>query len=180
VCQESQGILGTEVRPQAEPRLDQMILTAERAVTECCLCWFQLPAVASAWRLDSGAFEQTLNSLCEKLALGSHEARALTARDGRLVRDPANIPIWAKDLWTLSRNAVNFMYQTPDASSHQTLEVPEGVLPPLLIAGLKNALDSGRNSAAGLRQWFVDAMQWICDNPPSRARVHGVSLHRAR
>ena len=86
--------------------------------------------------------------------------------------------MWARDLWSVSKFAVNFMLTRSARGSDYFLDVPQGVLNDQLIADLKHALDARKNRAPLVRKWFKDAREWISLNPPSERRSHSSSGHR--
>ena len=170
-------IIGTEVDFEVEQNFDRISQEAQETLVADMVCWFSLPPVLSAWRIDKVRYEYELLSLCTELELSDNELRSCTTSMGVLTRDPDQLPMWAKNLWTVSKNAVNFMLSRPTKDSEDFLDVPRGVLNDRLIADMKRALHSKDNRASQMRKWFEDAKKWILDNPPSELRTHSPPGH---
>jgi len=170
-------VLGTTVNQEAEQEIKNIVQTAQKTLVDHMVAWFKLPPVLSAWRINSSLYEYELRLLCAKLELDADEMYAYTTSMGVVTQDPEMLPMWAKDLWTVSKNAVNYMLSPSTNKSKEFLHVPHGVLNHLLIADMKRALVSGENRARLLRKWLEEAADWISKNPPSEKQVHGGSYH---
>lgn len=169
-------LLSTDVDDDAERKLDEMARNAEAALVADLVRWFSLPPVLSAWRVARVNYEFALATLCDELGLDKRDLRSCATSEGILTRDPDHLPIWAKDLWSVSKNAVNFMLAQSNEVSEDSLDVPPGVLTNRLIADMHRALSSGRRSRPRLiKKWFADACEWISENPPAERRSHGGS-----
>ena len=173
------GLLSTDVNSDAERKLDEMAKNAEATLVTELVRWFSLPPVLSAWRIARVDYEFALATLCDELGLEKRELSSCATSEGFLTRDPDYLPIWAKDLWSVSKNAVNFMLAQSNEVSEDSLDVPPGVLTNRLIADMHRALSSRRTSRPRLiKKWFEDAREWISENPPAERRSHGGSGHR--
>ncbi|MFK8017093.1 MAG: toll/interleukin-1 receptor domain-containing protein [Gammaproteobacteria bacterium] len=174
-------VLGRSVKDGSEEKLDQIIDAAQQRLLQGRANWFSLPPLASAYRFDENRYDYSLRTVCSSLGLSPEEAKACTTSLGVLTSDPEQVPAWAEDLWTISKNAVNFMLDHPSGGSESDLDVPPGVLTDRLISDLKHALDSRRKNRETLaRNWFRDAKEWILANPPSPNRSHGAHGHLRR
>lgn len=170
--------LNRPVNPDAEQQFDTIAQSALAALVADMVRWFSLPPVLAAWRLDNARYEYELQSLCMGLGLEPRELRACTTSLGVFTRDPEQLPVWASDLWTLSRNVVNFMLNPASGDRTELLDVPAGILNDRLIADMKHALYARKNRGPRIRQWFSDTRQWITENPPDEHRSHGARGHR--
>lgn len=173
-------ILGASVSRDAEHEFEQIAKSAEDGLQTQRVCWFSLPAVLSASRIDSVRYNYELLSLCSELGLQPGELRSCTTATGVITRDPEQLPLWASDLWAVSKNAINFILSPAARNAEDFLDVPQGVLNDRLIADMTRALHAGENRARKMRQWFSDARDWIAANPPGPRRVHGSSGHYHR
>lgn len=170
-------LLGTQVVADAELEIEGIAHSALSTLIDDMVAWFTLPPVLSAWRINGGRYEYELRSLCSELELRPEEMYPCATSMGVLTQDPEQLPMWAKDLWTVSKNAVNYLLSPSTNKSEEFLDVPHGVLNDRLIADMKRALDSENNRAPLLREWFSEAREWISNNPPTEQRAHGRSYH---
>ena len=174
------GLLGTSVHAEAEQEFDEIAQSAEEMLVADMVSWFSLPPVLSAWRIDEECYEFAFLSLCTELDLDRKDMLSCVTTDGFIIRDPDFLPFWARDLWTISKNAVNFMLSDASKVSDEDIDVPFGLLTEQLIVDMKRALGSKKNRAQLIRRWFADAQLWISENPPSPDGTHGSSGHRRR
>lgn len=171
-------LLSASIDSNAEQELEEITQSAEATLVAEMVRWFSLPPVLSAWRIAGSEYEFALQSLCSELELHPQEMCSCTTSEGILTRDPEQLPIWAEDLWMVSKNVVNFMLSKSHEVSDDYLDVPPGVLTDRLIADMKIALGlTGKKRASLIRKWFADASEWIRENPPVERRSHSASRH---
>jgi hypothetical protein len=161
--------LGVSPQDGIEDELDAIRSIAEGLLAEDRVRWFALPPVLSASRLDSSRFVFVLQSLCRELGLDVQEALSCTTPQGKVNRDPEELPVWARDLWSVSKNAVNLMLR-PRRTPETEQDVPDRVLSPELIAEMTRALGSRRGRAEQMGAWFENASSWIATNTLSTSR----------
>lgn len=173
-------LLGTSVHVEAEQEYDEIAQLAQEMLVADMVSWFSLPPVLSAWRVDMECYEYALLSLCRDLGLDRKDMLSCVTPGGEVIRDPDFLPFWARDLWTVSKNAVNFMLNDADQSSDEQLDVPPGLFTEQLIVDMKRALVAKKDRGQLVRAWFAKAQTWISENPPSPESAHGSSGHHRR
>ena len=169
--------LGTKVCVDAKKEIEEIAESAKKTLVNNMVAWFTLPPVLSARRIKGVQYEKELRELCEGLDLDPEDIYPCTNPMGVLTQDPEQLPICAKNLWTVSKIAVNYLLESSTNKSVEFLDIPHGVLNAHLIADMKRALDSKENRAPLLRGWFSEAREWIPRNPPSENQAHSGSRH---
>lgn len=171
------GLLDTEVNSEVEQEIETIAQAAQETLVANMVRWFSLPPVLSAWRIKKTQYEFELLSLESNLDLERSELLSCTTPMGFLTRDPDRLPMWAKDLWDVSKNVVNFMLSRPSRVSGDFFDIPRDVLPDRLLADMKRGLESTDKRARLMREWFENAENWILENPPSERTTHSPSNH---
>lgn len=141
------------------------------------MSWFTLPSVLSAWRLNPTDYDFSLRCLCEELDLEVEAMATCVNDDGVVSRDPDELPPWARDVWYVSKYAVNRMLTPVGDSSQGSTPDDLGVE---LTAQLTRALDARIGAAKRARRarlWFGSARQWIAENLPPERSTHGAPKH---
>ncbi len=169
-------VLGSSVQAESGREFDAIAETAQEILLADRVRWFSLPPVLSAWRIDRVHYDCELRTLCTALGLRTNELNSCVNEAGLLNRDPEQIPIWAMGLWTVSKNAVNYML-SPRSAGSGVFDVPDAVLPDKLVADMTRALSSKKNRARLIRKWFQDCRDWITANAPLERSGHGIG-HR--
>jgi hypothetical protein len=161
----------------SDAKLEAMVEFAERTLKDDRVSWFTLPSVLSAWRLNPTDYDFSLRCLCEELDLEVETMTTCVNDDGVVSRDPEELPPWARDVWYVSKYAVNRML-TPSADGGQgNTPADLGVE---LTAQLTRALDpriGAAKRARRARRWFESARQWIAENLPPERSAHGAPKH---
>lgn len=169
------GTLGTSVNNAADEKYESMVKIAQDKLALDMARWFSLPPVLSAWRIDPGQHTLGFRLLCSELGLQPDELFACATAKGVLTREPDHLPESARDLWKVSKSAVNFMLKRPTKHFEDFLDIPRGILNDQLMVDMKRALDSRWNHTSRVRNWFEEAIDWISSHPPSKHQVHGSS-----
>jgi len=169
------GILGTSVNNAADDEYESMVQIAQEKLALDMARWFSLPPALSAWRINSGQHTLGFRLLCSELGLQPDELFACATSKGILTREPDHLPESARDLWKVSKSAVNFMLKRPTKHFEDFLDIPQGILSEQLMVDMKKALDSRWNHTKKVRIWFEEAIDWISSHPPSKRHAHGSS-----
>lgn len=164
-------VLGTSINPDAEQKLELTIESAKQALVQQLQHWFSLAPVLSAWRIDGRSYQHELEHLCSELDLRVDELRLCTTSQGSLTRNPEQLPVWAEDIWNVSKDAVNALLD-PSHQKAENLVIPPGILNASLIADMKIALKSKAKREYRIRRWFDEAREWISTNPPGDFSDH--------
>lgn len=165
--------LGNSVNNAANEKYEGMVQTAQNKLALDIARWFSLPLALSAWRIDPGQHTLGFRLLCSDLGLQPDELFACATSKGIITREPEHLPESARNLWKVSKSAVNFMLNKPTRHFEDFLDIPSDVLNEKLMREMKNALDSKWNHTKKVRNWFEDAINWIANNPPSSHQRHG-------
>ena len=168
-------ILGTSVNNAVDEKYEKMVQVAQEQLALDMARWFSLPPVLSAWRINPGQHTLGFRLLCSDLGLQPDELFACANSKGILIREPDHLPESARDLWNVSKSAVNFMLKRPTKHFEDFLDIPPGILNDQLMIDMKKALDSRWNHVRRVRNWFEEATDWISSHPPSRRQTHGWS-----
>ena len=166
-------MLGTSFNNAADEKYESMVQIAQDKLALDIARWFSLPPALSAWRIDPGQHTLGFRLLCSDLGLQPDELFACATPKGVLTREPEHLPESARDLWNVSKSAVNFMLERPTKHFDDFLDIPRGVLSDQLMIDMKNALDSRRNHTKNVRDWFEEAIDWISSHPPHKNHAHG-------
>jgi hypothetical protein len=170
-------LLGTPVQTGIDDEFDQMAQSANDLLAAEMVSWFSLPPVLSAYVIDNNRHISGLRSLCTNLSLKPEDLLACVTPKGMLIREPDHLPERARDLWNVSKSAVNFMLNREKRHFEDYLNIPSGVLNERLIADMKKALDSRWNHVRLVRNWFGEAKDWISTNPLGVQHEGGHSTH---
>ena len=171
-------ILGTSVNnamdvKAVDEKYESMVQAAQKQLALDMARWFSLPPALSAWRINPGQHTLGFRLLCSDLGLQPDELFACATSKGVLTREPEHLPESARNLWKVSKSAVNFMLERPTKHFEDFLDVPRGVLSDQLMEDMKKALDSRWNHTKMVRDWFEEAIDWISRHPPSKHHAHG-------
>jgi len=167
--------LGTSLNNAADEKYKSMVKIAQDKLALDIARWFALPPALSAWRINPGQHTLGFRLLCSDLGLQPDELFACATPKGVLTREPEHLPESARDLWNVSKSAVNFLLERPTKHFDDFLDIPRGVLSDQLMLDMKKALDSRRNHIRKVRGWFSEAIDWISSHPPSSHHAHGSS-----
>jgi hypothetical protein len=169
--------IGASVLPGTDDEFDRMAQSASDQLASEMVSWFSLPPVLSAYMLDNNRHISALRSLCATLRLNPEDLLACVTPKGMLIREPNHLPERARDLWNISKSAVNFMLSREKRHFADYLNIPSGILNEQLITDMKKALDSRWNHVSRVRNWFGDAKNWISENPLGVQKEDGHSAH---
>ncbi len=176
LLQQLANSLGKTVQSGSEETLEEISSAAEQALLRNLVDWFSLPPVLSAWRIDPQAHIQPFQQLCASLSLQEGPLRDCSTKEGVLNRDPESLPVWAKDLWAVSKYTVNYMLFRRVGFPDDFPDVPPHVLDRDVVSRLRKALSTSSNRKPQVRNAFKEAIEWISANPPYERRGHaGVS-----
>jgi len=168
---------GTSVKPGTDDEFDKMAQSAFDRLACEMVSWFSLPPVLSAYVLDNNRHVSGLRSLCTNLSLKPEDLLACVTPKGMLIREPDHLPERARDLWNVSKSAVNFMLNREKRHFADYLNIPSGILNEQLITDMKKALDSRWNHVSRVRNWFDEAKTFISANPLGEQREGGHAAH---
>jgi len=171
-------LLKTSVNPAADEQFDLMAQSARDQLASEMVSWFLLPPVLSAHGIDNNKHVSGLRMLCDNLRLNHEDLLSCVTPKGMLIREPDHLPERARDLWNVSKSAVNFMLNREKRHFADYLNIPSGILNEQLIAEMKKALDSRWNHTRRVRNWFNDATNWIAENSHTRREEHSTHAHQ--
>lgn len=175
VLEDLSKLLGVTVNEEAHEEYENIVKSAEAKLALNMANWFSLPPVLSAYSRNPAEHALGLRLLCTDLNLQPEELFSCVTPKGRLTRDPDHLPEIARELWNVSKSAVNYMLDRPTRHFADSLNISPGILNEKLIADMKKALDSKWNHTKKVRKWFEEATSWIANNPPSKNRGQDLS-----
>jgi len=170
-------LLNTPVQPGTDDEFDKMAQSASDLLAAEMVSWFSLPPVLSAYVLDNNKHISGLRSLCTQLSLKPEDLLACVTPKGMLIREPDHLPERARDLWNVSKSAVNFMLNREKRHFEDYLSIPSGILNEKLIEDMKKALDSRWKHVSRVRSWFDEAKTFIAANPLGEQQPGGHAAH---
>lgn len=165
-------ILEVSVNEEAHEQYEKIVQSAQERLALNMANWFSLPPVLSAYSRNPAQHALGLRLLCADLNLQPEELFSCVTPKGRLTREPDHLPESARELWNVSKSAVNFMLDRPSRHFGDHLNISSGILNEELIADMKKALDSRWNHTKKVRNWFEKATDWISSHPPSKNHPH--------
>ena len=165
-------LLEVHVNEEAYEQYEKIVQSAQERLALNLASWFSLPPVLSAYSRNPAQHALGLRLLCTELNLQPEELFSCVTPKGMLTREPDHLPESARELWNLSKSAVNFVLDRPTRHFADFLNVSSGILNEELIAEMKKVLDSRWNHQKKVRNWFERATDWISSHPPCKNRAH--------
>lgn len=172
-------LIGVRPDPEAEQELVNIAASARKTLAEETIDWFSLPPLLSVQQIKPDPYTYEFLKLCRNLGLDERDLDTCTTPQGFLIRDPDQLPIWARKLWTVSKDVVNAMLSGSSRKTMPRVHVPNDVLSDILVHEMRNALNARNDRAALIQKWFKHARDWIRENPPMDHPAHSPSGHGA-